>query len=96
MNKMLKQSDCDQEALRNVLAAIGGGDTADLIKALQGKEGLVQGGVPVRGSGTLPLQAAVAKGKPELVSALLEAGAPLGTIDGQGLTPLKVRCEPLA
>jgi hypothetical protein len=94
MLRLIKQTEKDQDALEAVLAAIEAGNCADLTEALPAAQTTVSSGVPIRGSGVLPLQAAIKLGNAEMVVMLLDAGAPLDAADGQGMTPLQVhdRC----
>lgn len=91
MTRMIKQSDKEQEQLKAVLAAVEAGDAAAVCTELPGAQSAISSGVPVRGSGVLPLQAAVEGGHEDMVGALLDAGAPLEQADGRGLTPLQAR-----
>jgi hypothetical protein len=94
MSKLMQQTAKDQDALSVVLQAIETGDPSSLAAALPGRTRAIKTGIPVRGSGVLPLQLAVAKGHPEMVAMLLDAGAPVEQCDGSGLSALQVRMSP--
>lgn len=92
MTKMLKQTARDQSALVTIHAAITADDGSKLSEALvNGGAAAVRAGVPARGSGKLPLQAAARAGRKAMVEALLDAGAPVDALDGSGLSALQVR-----
>jgi hypothetical protein len=90
MTLLLKQTESDRATLRKVIDAIDTGSEEQLSDSLAGNKGAVERGLPLTGSGTLPLQLAVEKGHAWAVEALLDAGAPIEQADGRGRTALQV------
>ena len=87
----MKQSEKDQHALEKVLSAVEAADSSTLKEALPAAQRALSSGAPVRGASVLPLQAAAAKGYIDIVTMLVDAGAPLEATDGKGMTALQVR-----
>lgn len=93
MTKLMKQTAHDQAALGAILKAIEVKDMSKLEDAIARGSNALQSDVPNRGSGALPLQAAIRKGDKGMVEMLIDGGAPLEAVDGSGMTPLEVSAD---